>query len=816
MSSGTKVRNWVRRGGFALLLIAAALGCQDKEARFARHMQRGAAYLEESKPKEAVIEYRNAVQIDPNNASAHYALAQAFLAARQPAKAYWELHETVRLDPENHEARLAYGNFLLFGEDDQKERALEQADAVVAAQPESWQARLLRGRSLEGLGRDAEAREAFEAALELAPEQPEVVGLVGNHYLRAGDADLAEAQFQKLVEIQPTVRSYFALAAFYARERRVAEAERVYRDALGVAEPDERGLAYRRLASFYYGEERYDEAEATLVEAREADGKDLEVLYALARFYHARGAPERADQIMEEATQADPGQIQPYLALSSYRSQNGDYAGALSAVELALDVDPKAELARLRKAELLVDQSAREGKPESLAQARAIVDAVIEDNPDSPEAFFVRAKIEIAGGELAQAETSLRTVIDARPDSAQAHYLLASTLRATGDRPEARVEAQRALELDASLDPARMLLARLHSELGEHQAAVDEAGRVLRKNPGSEPMRLLAAQSLVHLGDRAGARRELEVIPLGDRSADVHFALARLDLLDGKPAFARDKLVKALEQEPYHPEVLAQYLNAERRLGNTDAAIARIETAVAERPQDGDLARLYGMALLVGGRGSAAEDQLRRAVELAPDDMASYQALASYYLATQRFAEGVEAYEEAVEKRPQVASLRFALGTLYEVDGRRADAVIQYEEALRVNPNMAVAKNNLAYVLAEQEINLDRALDLAREAKQALPDNPNAADTLGWVLYKKGLHGAAIDFFKEAEANSPIGSQDLGVIRYHLALAYEGNGELEEARATLERALATAPQSAESDQPTWATDARSMLARLGS
>jgi len=812
---GAMMGKWVRRICAVALIGAATLACQDRETRFARHMERGAAYLEESKPKEAVIEYRNAVQLDPNNAAAHYALAQAFLAARQPGKAYWELRETVRLDPENFEARLAYGNFLLFGEDEQKEQALEQADAVAAAEADSWQAQLLRGRALEGLKRDTEAREAFEAALELAPEQPEVVGLAGNHYLRTGETELAEVQFQKLIEVAPTVRSYFALAAFYAREGRAADAEKVYRDALAVAEPEEKGLAYRRLASFYYGEERYDEAEATLIEAREAASDNLEVLYALARFYHARGAPERADEIMDAATQADPSQIQPYLALSSYRSQNGDFAGSLAAVERALDVDAKSELARLRKAELLVDQGVREGTPASLAQARILVDEVIEENPDSAEGFFVRAKLDLADGELADAETSLRTVIDARPDSAQAHYLLASTLRAAGDRPEARVEAQRALELDASLDPARMLLARLHSELGEHRAAVDEAHRLLRKTPTSESMRLLAAQSLVHLGDRAAARQELEAIPLEDRSADVQFALARLDLLDEKPAFARDKLLQALEKQPYHPEVLTQYLNAEQRLGNTAAAIERIEAAVTERPQNGGLVRLYGMALLVGGRSSAAEEQLRRAVELAPNDMASYQALASYYLATKRFAEGVEAYEQAVEQRPDVASLRFALGTLYEVQGRRADAIIQYEEALRADPDMAVAKNNLAYVLAEQEINLDRALDLAREAKQTLPDNPNTSDTLGWVLYKKGLHGAAIDFFKEAEAATTAENTDLGVIRYHLALAYEGNGELEEARSALQRALASAPPATETAQPSWAADARSMLERLG-
>ena len=113
-----------------------------------------------------------------------------------------------------------------------------------------------------------------------------------------------------------------------------------------------------------------------------------------------------------------------------------------------------------------------------------------------------------------------------------------------------------------------------------------------------------------------------------------------------------------------------------------------------------------------------------------------------------------------------------------------------YEEAIRLDPNLAIAKNNLAYLMADEGKNLDRALDLAQEAKAQLPENANVADTLGWVLFKKGIPEAAIGYLQEAEASFKPGDADLGVVRVHLAMAYEANKQPDKAREALARALA--------------------------
>jgi len=111
----------------ALGAVLALSGCQNQQAKLAEHMARGDAYLKEEKASEAVIEYKNALQLAPNDAKAHYGLAQAYLANKEPQKAFWELQETVRLDGTNIDARLALGQFLLLGREDESLRLLQRA-----------------------------------------------------------------------------------------------------------------------------------------------------------------------------------------------------------------------------------------------------------------------------------------------------------------------------------------------------------------------------------------------------------------------------------------------------------------------------------------------------------------------------------------------------------------------------------------------------------------------------------------------------------------------------------------------------------------
>ena len=56
----------------AVIVILVLAACQDDAERVEEHQSRAMAYLEEGKHAEAVIEFKNALQVDPNRADAHH------------------------------------------------------------------------------------------------------------------------------------------------------------------------------------------------------------------------------------------------------------------------------------------------------------------------------------------------------------------------------------------------------------------------------------------------------------------------------------------------------------------------------------------------------------------------------------------------------------------------------------------------------------------------------------------------------------------------------------------------------------------------
>jgi Tfp pilus assembly protein PilF len=113
--------------------------------------------------------------------------------------------------------------------------------------------------------------------------------------------------------------------------------------------------------------------------------------------------------------------------------------------------------------------------------------------------------------------------------------------------------------------------------------------------------------------------------------------------------------------------------------------------------------------------------------------------LASQYIQTKRFDDGLKQLDELLKRNPSNAGAMAVKGMIFETQGKVEEAKQIYTQALGADPNNEVAANNLAFILAEQGKDLNTALSWAQMARRKQPENPNAADTLGWVYYKQEI-----------------------------------------------------------------------------
>jgi tetratricopeptide (TPR) repeat protein len=117
---------------------------------------------------EPIAFFEERVRANPEDVAARLDLGRRYLDAERFDEALEQYLAVLELDPDDAEAHAQIGLLLLFGE--RPEEALESVDTALDTAPDYPEALFYRGVILlEGLARPAEAIDAFERYLEVAP-----------------------------------------------------------------------------------------------------------------------------------------------------------------------------------------------------------------------------------------------------------------------------------------------------------------------------------------------------------------------------------------------------------------------------------------------------------------------------------------------------------------------------------------------------------------------------------------------------------------------------------------------------------------------
>jgi tetratricopeptide (TPR) repeat protein len=194
---------------------------------------------------------------------------------------------------------------------------------------------------------------------------------------------------------------------------------------------------------------------------------------------------------------------------------------------------------------------------------------------------------------------------------------------------------------------------------------------------------------------------------------------------------------------------------------------------------------LLGRVHLARGEGTQAEQAFLKAIELNPQLFDPYVALGGFYAQTRRYEEALEKLEQARNVNAQNLGVHMLVGMIHEMRKDIPQAQAAYEKVLDLNPRFGPAANNLAYLYSEHGGDKEKALQLAQTAKEVLPEDARVSDTLGWILYKRGVYERAVPLLRESAEKL----KDNAEVHYHLGMAYLKVGNTQAAKETLTKAL---------------------------
>jgi len=348
------------------------------------------------------------------------------------------------------------------------------------------------------------------------------------------------------------------------------------------------------------------------------------------------------------------------------------------------------------------------------------------------------ASAQLQAGNFAQARALLEDVVRNEPRFVEAHRLLGGALQALGDLAAAERSLRTAVALNPRWAPAQVALGELLAGRGR----IEEAERALRSafaESGNYPR---AAFSLAQLLNRTG--RAHEALPLLAPSAaaanadwqvlsEFGNALAMLQRHDEAIAAYRRAAQSAPPNGVLDYYIAAALENAGRH-GEACAAAERARTRGFDAPQ---VWFVLGCAHLGADHFDAAEAAFREAIRRDPGYLDAQRELAQ--LVWMRSADIVAAtaqLDAALQSDPTSQTLRCAKAALLASAGDSAGASAVIETvAQRADANAATL---LVAADVTTAVDAGAAVAYAQRAARLAPNHPPIERTLGTALLAAG------------------------------------------------------------------------------
>src|SRR4029077_11716388 len=389
----------------------------------------------------SMAEFKRALELQPILYAAHFGLGQLLRREGNPADAAAEFREAVRLQPSSAEAYSELGSALN-----------QEGDSISAA--------AAFRKALQINPGDVAARENLDAILKKAAVRQTAASTMGSPSFTpqlstretAPDTDGDDLDqiknFEavigqgKIEQVEPPLLPYLndhpnSWSAHYIqgyvlfRMRKIGDSIRELAKSLELNADNPE--AHKILAKDFVVIGKWDYAQAELQQAERLKPESAEIHYSLGEVYSGRDMLKEAKSEFTAAVQYDPSYFEAYNALGFTEESLGDDTAALAAYMKAMQIaeqkGSKFDAPYINVSEYYN----RLNKPDpALEYARK----AIALNSKSDLGYYQMARAYQSQGEWGRAAEALRNAISLNPSSAQYYYVLSQVYRSLGRQPE--------------------------------------------------------------------------------------------------------------------------------------------------------------------------------------------------------------------------------------------------------------------------------------------------------------------------------------------------------------------------------------------
>lgn len=697
-----------------------------------------------------------------------------------------------------------------------------------------------------------ETRAALDRAIALNSGDLQLLSFYAE-YISPTEPERAMAVRQRLQRVAPSMANAMLLAKMAIRmslEQDNEDNKKAFLDIAGSAldqaktyKPENQDLL-ETCGEYYRLTGREDKAEQLL-----SGPGDWKLLWR----HHVRaGDFAKASEVLKQAYKAnpkDPNVLEGFLYLAE---QTGDKENASKYSEELLAVKDTVQTNLMT-----IQAFLRVGL---VKQADSNLKSFQEKNPGEPRGMLLGAWLAMSQGRLQDALKQTNRYLEVEQESAtgwrlrgQINRLLANydqavadlrKSRLLSDEPVTRVELARAYlrsgrvedaitELKSTIEnpqaprPARILLEGLYWRLRKTDVLKKFYQETLEKMPDSIFWLNRAAGFAMSTKDIPKAEQLFErawqkSIQQGNGDRDAFAGYLQTLLQGGKLGKLFEQAAKYVDSD-FASIAYFRMAQARLRLGDKENAVKYCRKAIEKAGSDeqqvtNTLQKTYS---LLGP--DEAEKLCSERLAAAPDSFAENWMMFGLMRLRGRYNKALDYVDKCIEitgpgGRRRLHCIMKKTEVLILAYSKTSDktylqkAVSEYESLLREMPNNTGVLNNLAYILAENDGDLDIALNYIKQAVDLKPDEPGFLDTYAYVLYKRGEYSKASETVQSALQQYETQGLQVSLDVYeHAGQIYEKLGQTDQAVAAYEQALEAGGDNISKAVKDWLTSAITRL-----